>query len=95
MAPAVLAFNESVNADRQARISASFGKPGERAADIVDTFITDLGMPRSLDAVGVKAEDHALVAENTMHDFWARTNPRPVASADDVLPALGLASGPS
>jgi maleylacetate reductase len=95
MAPAVLAFNESVNADRQARISASFGKSGERAADIVDTFITDLGMPRSLDAVGVKAEDHALVAENTMHDFWARTNPRPVASADDVLPALGLASGPS
>jgi hypothetical protein len=76
MAPAVLAFNESVNADRQARISASFGKPGERAADIVDTFITGLGMPRSLDAVGVKAADHALVAENTMHDFWARTNPR-------------------
>lgn len=93
MAPAVLAFNESVNADRQKRISRAFGRPDEAASVIVDEFITSLGMPRSLAAVGVNEADHALVAENTMHDFWARTNPRTVESAEDVLPVLKLAAG--
>lgn len=92
MAPAVLAFNESVNGDKQARISRSFGRPGERASDVVDEFITSLGLPRSLEAVGVTAADHALVAENTMHDFWARTNPRTIEKAEDVLPVLVMAS---
>lgn len=91
MAPAVLAFNEPVNADRQKRISRAFGRPDEAASLIVDEFITSLGMPRSLAAVGVNEADHALVAENTMHDFWARTNPRTVESAEDVLPVLKLA----
>ena len=92
MAPSVLAFNESVNAHRQERISRSFGRPGERAADILDEFITALGMPRTLESVGVTPENHALLAENTMHDFWARTNPRTIEKAEDVLPVLQMAS---
>lgn len=93
MAPAVLAYNEPVNGDRQQRISRCFGRPGEPASVVVDDFITALGMPRSLAAVGVTPDDHALVAENTMHDFWARTNPRTVEKAEDVLPVLKLAAG--
>lgn len=92
MAPAVLAFNESVNGARQARISRAFGRPGERAADVLDTFITDLGLPRTLEAVGVTTGDHALIAANTLHDFWARTNPRRIETAQDVLPVLRMAS---
>lgn len=92
MAPAVLAFNEPVNGERQKRISRAFGRPGESASTIVDEFITSLGMPRSLAAVGVTPADHALVAENTMHDFWARTNPRKVEKAEDVLPVLKMAA---
>ncbi|MFK8040792.1 iron-containing alcohol dehydrogenase [Congregibacter sp.] len=93
MAPAVLAFNEPVNGERQKRISRAFGRPNDPASVIVDELITSLGMPRSLTAVGVNESDHALVAENTMHDFWARTNPRTVEKAEDVLPALKLAAG--
>ena len=93
MAPAVLAFNEPANADKQARISRSLGRPGERASDVVNDFISGLGMPRTLESVGVTKADHALVAENTMHDFWARTNPRKIEKAEDVLPVLAMASG--
>ena len=28
-----------------------------------------------------------------MEDFWARTNPRPIEAAADVLPVLELAAG--
>ncbi|MFT7288870.1 MAG: maleylacetate reductase [Halieaceae bacterium] len=93
MAPAVLAFNEPVNGARQRRISRAFGRPEEKASVIADEFIAALGMPRSLAAVGVSGADHQLVAENTMHDFWARTNPRVIANAEDVLPVLAMAAG--
>lgn len=92
MAPAVLAFNAPVNGERQKRISRCFGQPDRAASEILDEFIGNLGMPRSLEAVNVKASDHALVAENTMHDFWARTNPRTIEKAEDVLPALAMAA---
>lgn len=92
MAPSVLAFNESVNGEKQARISRCFGRPSERASSVVDEFIRALEMPRTLEAVGVEANDHAMIAENTMHDFWARTNPRTIEKAEDVLPVLAMAS---
>lgn len=92
MAPAVLAFNEPVNGERQRRISRCFGQPDRAAAEIVDEFITSLGMPRSLAAVDVTPDNHALIAENTMHDFWARTNPRRIEKAEDVLPVLAMAA---
>ncbi len=93
MAPAVLAFNESVNGEKQARISQAFGQPDARASEVIDEFITALGMPRTLASVGVTPDDHQLVAENTMHDFWARTNPRTIEKAEDVLPVLKMAAG--
>ena len=39
MAPAVLAYNKPVNADKQAQISECFGRPGEDASKVVDEFI--------------------------------------------------------
>ncbi|GAB4141787.1 MAG: iron-containing alcohol dehydrogenase [Sphingomonadales bacterium] len=91
MAPFVLKFNAAVNADRQARISALLGAPEEPAWTLVDRFIAGLGMPRSLAAVGVGEADLPLIAENTMLDFWARTNPRPINSAKDVMEILRTA----
>jgi alcohol dehydrogenase class IV len=88
MAPAVLAFNKPVNAARQERISACFGKPGEDASTILDAFISDLGMPRSLSAVGVTDDKLDLIAEVTMKDFWARTNPRTIEGPADVRQIL-------
>lgn len=91
MSPYVLAFNEPVNADRQKRISACFGDPGRPASELADAFIRALGMPRTLAAVNVGQDRFQEVAQKTMHDFWARTNPRPVSEAADILQVLQLA----
>lgn len=91
MAPAVLAFNKPVNAERQRRISACFGQPEADASTLVDEFISGLGMPRSLSAVGVGGDQLALIAENTMKDFWARTNPRTIEGPADVRQILDMA----
>ncbi len=90
MAPAVLAFNKSVNADRQQRISACFGRADEDASGIVDEFIAGLGMPRSLADVGVAEDQLDLIAEFTMKDFWARTNPRTIEGPADVRQILDM-----
>ena len=50
MAPSVLAFNQSVNGEKQKQISACLGQPDRAASEIVDEFIAGLGMPRSLTA---------------------------------------------
>eukprot|EP00435_Cladocopium_sp_Y103_P078235 s1_g1974.t1 len=91
MSPYVLAFNEPANADRQKRISACFGDPNRPASELADGYIRALGMPRTLAAVNVGEERFEEVAQKTMHDFWARTNPRPVSEAADILQILQLA----
>lgn len=60
--------------------------------DVIDAFIAAPGLPRTLDAVGVTVGDHALIAANTLHDFRARTNPRRIDKAQDVLPVPRMAS---
>jgi len=57
----------------------------------VDAFIRGLGMPRSLREVGVSENQLDHIAEYTMLDFWARTNPRPVNSAADIRQILEMA----
>ena len=91
MAPFVLDFNRSANAHRQARISAAFGKPERSASDLAHEFIAGLGMPRSLKEVGVAEGDLPRIAEFTMEDFWARTNPRAISGPDDVMQILRAA----
>jgi alcohol dehydrogenase class IV len=91
MAPSVLAFNQSVNGEKQKQISACLGQPGRAASEIVDEFITGLGMPRSLTAVGITEDQLDLIAEYTMLDFWSRTNPREISGPDDVRGILEMA----
>ena len=91
MAPSVLAFNESVNGDKQRQISICMGQPDRAASEVVDEFITALGMPRSLTAVGITEEQLDLIAEYTMLDFWSRTNPREIEGPADVRVILEIA----
>jgi len=91
MAPYVLKFNETVNGGRQKRISNAFGKPQIPAWELADEFIKSLGMPRRLTEVGVTADKLETVANYTMEDLWARTNPRKITKADDVLEILKTA----
>lgn len=91
MSPFVLRWNVSSNKERQDRISATFGKADTPAADLVDEFITSLGMPRSLSAVGVTEDRFQSIAEYTMEDIWGRTNPRQVTGPTDILQILDTA----
>ena len=91
MAPSVLAFNQSVNGEKQKQISACLGQPDRAASEIVDEFITALGMPRSLTAVGITEDQLDLIAEYTMLDFWSRTNPREISGPEDVRGILEMA----
>ena len=56
MLPHVLRFNYPVNAQRQAWVSDALGRPGEDAAEVVGDLIAELGLPRTLRAVGVKPD---------------------------------------
>ena len=78
MLPHVLRFNEPVNAVRQAMVSEALGKPGMKAADAVAALIAGLGLPETLRAVGVRADQMDAIAHQSMHDRWIHTNPRKI-----------------
>lgn len=91
MMPYVLAHNAPVNAARQADIANALGRPGASAAEVLDRFIADLGMPRRLSDVGITEEQLPLLAENAMLDDWTWSNPRPLRTSDDVMDILRAA----
>ena len=92
MLPAVMRWNKPVNAERQALVAAAMGRPGEDAADVLDAFITDLGMPRSLGAVSVGADAFDRIADQAMGTPWVPRNPRRIDSPDQVKDILALAA---
>lgn len=91
MAPFALAFNEAANGERQRRISAALEQPQEAAHTVTDRLIRGLGMPRSLGEVGVKEADLPQLAAAIMQDIWARTNPRQIDKAEQVVEFLKTA----
>ena len=91
MLPHVLRFNAMVNGERQAWVSEALGCPGQSAGDAVAQLVADLGLPATLQAVGVKAEQLDRIAEESMHDRWVHTNPRPIAGPPDVRALLDAA----
>ncbi len=91
MLPPVLRFNEPMNAERQAWVSEALGRPGEKAADVVAALSAELGLPGTLRAVGVKAEQLDRIADESMHDRWVHTNPRKIAGPADVRALLDAA----
>jgi maleylacetate reductase len=92
MLPAVLRYNESVNGDRQAIVSEAFGRSGEPAWRVVHEFIAGLGLPRSLSAVDVRADQFEAVAKAALLDHYLHTNPRPIHGEADVLEILRMAA---
>ena len=63
MLPPVMRWNKEHNADRQALVSAAMGRPGEDAGDVLDEFIGNLGLPRSLSAVDIAEAQFSQIAE--------------------------------
>jgi maleylacetate reductase len=92
MLPYVMRWNKPVNGARQELVSAAMGHPGEDAGDVLDSFIGDLGMPRSLGAVNVGPEKFQRIAEESMGTPWIPRNPRKINGPAEVMEILILAT---
>ena len=92
MLPAVLAWNASVNGERQAHVAALMGRPGASAAEAVGDLARGLGLPTRLSEVGIQPEQFQAIGEATMHDRGVRSNPRPISGAADIVQILELAA---
>jgi len=104
MLPAVMKWNSSVNADRQAKVVEVFRETGVArqlekegfedlgsAGGLLKAYIKFLGMPGSLTEVGVGPDKWDFLAKETMNEPWTHTNPRKVHGVEDLLEIFELA----
>lgn len=89
--PAVLAWNEPVNGERQQLVSAKLGASGRRAADVMRELVASLGLPYRLRDVGIGEDDLADLASRYDGTGPISLNPRPVRRAEDLVDILRLA----
>ncbi len=92
MLPAVMRWNEPVNAARQMLVSAAMGHPGQAAGDALDAFIASLGLPRSLGAAKVGPDSFDRIARQAMGTPWVPRNPRRIDGPAQVREILELAA---
>ena len=92
MLPSVMRWNKQDNAERQALVSEAMGQPGKDAADVLDSFIRGLGLPRSLRDVRVSPEHFEAIAEQAMRTPWIPRNPRKIDMSTQVREILVLAA---
>lgn len=92
MLPHVLRYNRSANAQRQQLVAAALGHPGEDAADVLDHFIGELGLPRRLAEVGIGPEQYSTIATTAMHDKALHANPVRITSPEQILKILEAAA---
>ncbi len=92
MLPSVMRWNRQDNADRQALVAAAMGHPGKDAGDVLDQFIRELGMPRSLHNIGVGREHFDEIARQAMATPWVPRNPRRIEGPAALREILELAA---
>ncbi len=95
--PRVMEFNRTVTAPQQRRIAEAMGVDTRNANDdeaaaaavsALESLIDTLGIPRRLSDWGVSEADLALIAQDAMEDLVVATNPRPIASQEEVVELL-------
>lgn len=91
MLPAVMAWNKNDNAEKQALVSASMGKAGCDAAEVLRNFIAQLDQPCRLTDIGVFEDSFHEIAERSMATPWVPRNPRRISHPGDILEILALA----
>lgn len=92
MLPAVMAWNATVNADRQMLVAGALGDVSEPASTLLHKLIASLGQPRGLLANDISRDNFPDIAEAALHTPWVPKNPRPIKGADDVMQILELAA---
>ena len=58
------------------------------AVSALEHLIDTLGIPRRLSDWGVSESDLALIAQDAVEDLVFATNPRPIATQEDVVDLL-------
>lgn len=97
-------YNAKVNAKEQAAvcevlwgipeaqstfIARGLEKVSADLGDLLDAFVRELRMPRSLTEVGITGKENLeLLARNTLKDPYAKTNPIPLKTPEQVLEIL-------
>jgi alcohol dehydrogenase class IV len=89
--PHVMRWNLPVTGARQARIAGALGAADGDAAGAVARLVASLGVPTRLRDLGVARAQFEAIAAGAMQNMWVKTNPRPLARADDVLGLLDAA----
>lgn len=89
--PAVLRWNAESNGPRQRELALAMGAPGGDLPAFIDDLLTQLALPRSLRAVGIRREDLDDIARRAIDYPAVAANPRPVGGAADVRRILELA----
>jgi maleylacetate reductase len=92
MLPAVMRWNKPANRERQALVAEAMGEPGEDAADVLDHFIRNLGMPRTLREVQVLPEHFDTIAQQAMATPWVPRNPRKIDGPARLREILDMAA---
>jgi len=92
MLPAVMRWNKPANTAQQDLVSLAMNRAGEEAGDVLDVFIGSLGMPRSLNAVGIGPKNFDLIASQAMNTPWMPRNPRRINHGAQVREILELAA---
>lgn len=90
--PAVLDWNLSVNADKQTQIAAALGAENLSAGDAVRRLVADLGLPRTLSAVGADDALKQQISEYAMTHPVVMANPRAISSPQDIFEIMELAA---
>jgi len=92
MLPAVLEWNASVNEGLQRDIAAALGDVRVPAWELLRDLLRRLGLPLSLQDVGVADTELPALADAAWRHPVVRANPRPIESAEAVLEILHLAA---
>ena len=105
--PAVCKYNKSVNAKQQQKVkdvlcselevlevvkNAGWNEEAD-LGDMLDAIFRLLGMPRSLKDFDIGEDKLGPLAENSLHDRWLPTNPRPITEKAQVLEILDMVKG--
>jgi alcohol dehydrogenase class IV len=90
--PAVLRWNESVNASAQRELAAAIGAPDKPFWASLGELLDLLRLPRRISQIGVTAEMIPQIIEYALRNPVVAGNPRPVKSEGDVREILALAS---
>jgi len=61
--------------------------------DVIDAVVRELGLPRSMEEVGIGWEKMDRLAENSLHDLFLKTNAVPLLRKEQVMEVLELTCG--